>query len=308
MGIEHEKLAEDLAYHLGNTPFLDVPLGSVYLNSSKVQRADLIKIHESYNKFSLSIYEVKHSRNDFLSDIRTEKWKGYLKYCHRFYFAIESGIAKIEEIPEEAGLIIRGKNGWRVLKQAQVQEIEIPKETLLSLLFMKQRKSIKEKNDSNFYRYNSRRDYDDFKESKKLFGKRIANILKKEEDFKNIIYTYHQNLSSLEYLLEDFKKIMNDTIGFNKNRDFIMLNSIYSVVYIKIIPFLENLQKLLKNKNIETSELINIKNDLENNHLIQGMMKITPLNENQAKLYEKFLFLLEDLLKEFNEFIDNNPI
>ena len=46
-------------------------------------------------------------------------------------------MVKKEEIPEEAGLIVRGENGWKVLKPAKPRDIEIPYMTLLSIAFVR---------------------------------------------------------------------------------------------------------------------------------------------------------------------------
>lgn len=148
---EHNELAEDLG-DAKQTNFLDVPLGSVQLEMVKrwntghgiegnnIQRADVIEVKPSYNRFCVSIYEVKISRADFQSDIRSEKWRGYLEHCHRFYFAVPSGMVSKEEIPLEAGLIVRGDRGWQTQKAAVPREVEIPYLTLLSMIFSKQRK------------------------------------------------------------------------------------------------------------------------------------------------------------------------
>ena len=53
MNWKHDKLAEDLAAHL-STPWLQVPLGSVWLE--RPQLADVITIQPSYTRFCLHIY------------------------------------------------------------------------------------------------------------------------------------------------------------------------------------------------------------------------------------------------------------
>lgn len=147
---KHNELSEDLAAIKG-TPFLDVPLGSVFLNHMRkwddlsgntpggTQRADIVDVKPSYTRFNISIYEIKVSRADLLSDLRSGKWRGYLDHCHRFYFAIPSGIGDKKDIPPEAGLVVRGATGWTTVKAAPNRSVEIPQETLLSLLFMKER-------------------------------------------------------------------------------------------------------------------------------------------------------------------------
>jgi len=47
-------------------------------------------------------YEIKVSKEDFLQD---HKWQTYLKFCTRFYFIAPTGIIKLEELPDEIGLM-----------------------------------------------------------------------------------------------------------------------------------------------------------------------------------------------------------
>ncbi len=100
---QHNDLAEDLAIAKGSF-FLDVPLGSVWFApyGEGVPRADLVEIKPSYTRFCVSIYEVKVSRADFLSDIKSGKWRGYLPHCHRIYFATPAGLVDKKEIPYES--------------------------------------------------------------------------------------------------------------------------------------------------------------------------------------------------------------
>lgn len=53
-------------------------------------------------------YEIKVSRPDFLSD---KKYKKYLPLCDKFYFVCPWGVIKLEELPENAGLIYITKTG-----------------------------------------------------------------------------------------------------------------------------------------------------------------------------------------------------
>ena len=101
------------------------------------QWADLIDIRPSYTRFNVAIYEIKVKRSDFLSDIRSGKWRGYLDHCHRFYFATPSGLVSRDEIPKEAGLIVRGSKAWKTIKKPPQRDIEIPYDTMMALLFKK---------------------------------------------------------------------------------------------------------------------------------------------------------------------------
>lgn len=81
-------------------------------------------------------YEVKTSRSDFLSDVARMKWKKYLEVTHRVYFAAPAGLLRKSEIPEGAGLIVLGENGWSVVKTARSHEPkELNEDTILSILF-----------------------------------------------------------------------------------------------------------------------------------------------------------------------------
>ena len=176
----HDELAEDLAIAKGGVPFLNACLGSVWVDG-KTPRADLVVCKPSYTKFLLSVYEVKVSRGDFLSDIRSGKWRLYLPHCHRFYFAVEDGICTLEDIPGEAGLIIRKKASWYAAKAAPRLTGDIPHETLLSLIFARQRRSAREKRLDDLLMIKSRGfnsyDYGGRLKTARLFGDDISKLL-----------------------------------------------------------------------------------------------------------------------------------
>lgn len=150
----HKKLARDLAL-TKQTIFVNVPLGSVWFGAFKylgkrhrdsnvniggTPIGDVVCVRCSYTQFCIDVYEVKVSRSDFLKEIRTEKWKSYLPHCHRFYFATSSNVMIFKnEIPHDVGWIVRGERGWRTVKQSTRRDIEVPRETLLSMLFYKQK-------------------------------------------------------------------------------------------------------------------------------------------------------------------------
>jgi hypothetical protein len=161
---KHDDLADDLAIAKGGIPYLNVCLGSPWLNGrkQKTPRADLVVCKPSYQRFCLSIYEIKVTRADFLSDIRSGKWRDYLPHCDRFYFAVCKGVLQKSDIPNDAGLVVRGNKGWSTIKSAPVFKNGIPIDTMKSLIFAKQRRSAREKrldDVQNMKRNYSRRDY-----------------------------------------------------------------------------------------------------------------------------------------------------
>jgi hypothetical protein len=135
MNFTHRKLCEDLAQTKG-TRFFEVPCGCA---ANNVPIADVIVVSDrQFKNFVLDIYECKVSRSDFLADLHSDKYKSYLEYCNRFYYATLPGIAKPEEIPAEIGLIVRDElKGWLILKNAKKRYLDIPRETLLALIFKK---------------------------------------------------------------------------------------------------------------------------------------------------------------------------
>lgn len=174
--LTHRDACFDLAEAKG-TRFIEVPLGSKFLNWGSVSQADVITIKPSYNKFNLDIYEVKVNRSDFLQEIRKKKYEASLPHCNRFYFAVLQGVCKAEEIPDGLGLIVRGENGWSTVKAAKKRNIEFNQQMLLSLIFFNGRVYNKRRLDlsANVYRFKNTV----YKDDLKGFSKRIKEALVK---------------------------------------------------------------------------------------------------------------------------------
>jgi hypothetical protein len=218
----HNQLAEDLA-NVKGTNFLDVPLGSVFLENP--QRADVLEVKKSYTRFCVSIYEVKISRADFQSDIRSGKWQGYLDHCHRFYFAVPSGMVTKDEIPPEAGLIVRGETGWSTIKAARPREVEILYTALLSLLFSKQRF-----NHANLHRTRLLNliHWNKDKELLKTLGQQIGNALRNEQEYQNLKRRY-------EYELKHIYELINEGLGENHFEPEVRLEQLVHLVKQKAL-------------------------------------------------------------------------
>lgn len=110
------------------------------LGSQVVQRgcpvADILTLRKSYTQFTISVLEVKATRQDFLRDLRAGKWHKYLPYCHRFYWAAPSGIIKKAELTEGAGLWTHGENGWHCVSAGRPRpEADFGPNELLGILF-----------------------------------------------------------------------------------------------------------------------------------------------------------------------------
>ncbi|AGT08638.1 MmcB family DNA repair protein [Paracoccus aminophilus] len=102
-----QKLARGVARllsTLGHAPLLEfVPTGGL--------RVDVISVSP---KGEIWVVECKSSRADFASD---RKWQGYLDWCDRFFWAVDTGFPD-ELLPEESGLIRADAWGAELLRMA----------------------------------------------------------------------------------------------------------------------------------------------------------------------------------------------
>ena len=216
--MKHDDLCEDLAISIGPTPFLNVPLGSPWLakKGDKVSRADVIKITPSYNRFCVAIYEIKVSRSDFLSDIRSGKWKDYLLHCHRFYFAVLDGVAKKEDMPVEAGLLIKGEKGWTVRKGAPARKVDVPVETLKALIFAKQHLPLRHRNVNNALDTTGARYYEK-KDMAKVLGKKLADAYAKREEYEKETMRLKNRLYAIDSKIKVVDNFIQSTLGISQD-------------------------------------------------------------------------------------------
>lgn len=80
-------------------------------------------------KYEKIAFEIKVSRNDFLNEIKTpEKRQQALQLSNRFYFAAPEGLIKLEELPEECGLVefAENKTTCKWTKEAPWRDVEEP--------------------------------------------------------------------------------------------------------------------------------------------------------------------------------------
>lgn len=109
-------VANRLAMHF--IVFAEVAIGSRWLQGSNLPVPDVLSLRYSYTQPDITIYEVKVSRGNLMQGINQAKYRRYLPYCDRFYFATPAGILRKNEIPQDAGLIVHSseKDTWSVVK------------------------------------------------------------------------------------------------------------------------------------------------------------------------------------------------
>lgn len=96
-------------------------------------KIDALAIKMSWTNFTITGYEVKVSRSDFLRD---EKWRAYLPMCNQLYFAVAPGVCDVSEIPDVCGLVaVTPKGGLRTVRKAPWREIDMPTSMFIYLMF-----------------------------------------------------------------------------------------------------------------------------------------------------------------------------
>ena len=70
-------------------------------------------------KGEIWVVECKSSRADFMSD---QKWEGYLEWCDRFFWAVDSAFP-VELLPDETGLMISDAYDAEIIRMGPEDKI-----------------------------------------------------------------------------------------------------------------------------------------------------------------------------------------
>lgn len=68
--------------------------------------------------------EIKVSKADFRSEMKSGKWQHFHRLCHRFAFAVPYGLVSVDDVPAECGLIEVTGSGIRWTRPAPRHEPE----------------------------------------------------------------------------------------------------------------------------------------------------------------------------------------
>ena len=79
----------------------------------------------------IAVVEVKSSVQDFRSD---RKWRDYLDFCDRFFFAVGEGFPH-DILPDEPGLIVADRFGADILRDAPETRLAPARRKALTLKF-----------------------------------------------------------------------------------------------------------------------------------------------------------------------------
>ena len=166
--------------------FSEVGIGSRWLaeRGTGIPIPDVMTMKYSYTQSDMTIYDIKAFRSDFLNDVNEAKYKKYLTFCDRFYFATQIGLLTKTDIPQDAGLIVYnpGKDTWSVVKASPRHNADLDRIHWQSLLMAKvatltRVRSLKERVDW--------RDNVVLSRKAKNLGYKIMEKLKKVEEVKS---------------------------------------------------------------------------------------------------------------------------
>ncbi len=97
------------------------------LSLANGRRADLMAINA---RGEIWIIEIKSSPADYLAD---HKWRDYMAYCDRFYFAIPTDMDR-SLIDEAAGLLIADAWGAEIVREASEEKLSGARRKAVTLL------------------------------------------------------------------------------------------------------------------------------------------------------------------------------
>jgi hypothetical protein len=131
--MKHDELQEDLAGHLRGGSDRMV-WTNTQLGPSGSPRPDVFTVNKSFSRFRTDCYEVKVSVSDLRHDVTSGKWQSYRKFGHAVWFAFPRGMASLDLVPKECGVILRGET-WRAARKPVAQVMDtLPRDVWLKLL------------------------------------------------------------------------------------------------------------------------------------------------------------------------------
>lgn len=231
-------LAEDLAKGRDQAQWLtwvQIPLGSVMWNGH-TPRADLLAVRKSFSNPSFIIYEVKISRSDFQADINKGKYQAYFEHCCQLYFAAPKGLITKDEIPEGTGLMVRGDNGWRVVKAAPRREHTPKVELMLKLLMRGYEDHLVQWKQADRLK---NLEYKGLKEAGSQFGIKVARDLASASELIEAANKIKTEVGEL--LGKDYGSIYNAVWALKTDVDSLLAQRRYAPETIRLVTIVDQL-------------------------------------------------------------------
>lgn len=133
--MKHDELQHSLAVHLlaGTDRMV---WENTQLGPAGSPRPDVFTVNTSFSRFRTDAYECKVSLSDLRGDVTSGKWQSYRRFAHAVWFAFPRGMAPLDLVPRECGVILLGDSGnWRAARKpvAQVHD-HLPTDMWLKLV------------------------------------------------------------------------------------------------------------------------------------------------------------------------------
>ncbi|MDW5300739.1 MAG: MmcB family DNA repair protein [Sedimentibacter sp.] len=221
----------------------DIFAAQVKLGSAGSKIMDAVAIKKTWSPKTVIGYEIKVSRQDFLSD---QKHPVYMQNCNIFYFVTLKDIVKDGELPQGAGHMIYSPDTGklRTIKKAPYRNISVNPDVLLHIMFWKAER---------YFGYRTR-------------AEMLADY-KAKKDLKNIGWEVADKISNLEYQIKSFDNSYYKKFYDEIHRDWKELYGT-SCVDLRSLPTsnglsLQDLDWLKHNANVIISNTKTILNKLE---------------------------------------------
>lgn len=176
----------------------DIFASQVKIGPAGSKIMDAVAIKKTWSPRTVIGYEIKVSRQDFLSD---QKHPVYMENCNIFYFVTPKDIIQDGELPEGAGhMIYNPETGkLRTVKKAPYRKVPINPDVLLHIMFWKM---------DRYFGYRTKAEIlEDYKAKKSLnaIGKEISlKIRDLERQIDDFDRSYYKE--RYEELLKEWKE------------------------------------------------------------------------------------------------------
>lgn len=237
MDWDGKSLSEDLAKQKvleAWMTWVQIPLGPVTFD--RVGVADVLVARKSFTNPNFIIYEVKVNRSDFLKDVNQGKYRRYFSDCCQLYFAVPSGLISKAEVPEGTGLILRGRNGWYVVKAAPRREHKPDLELLLKLLMRGYEDHLMQ-----WKQYDRLKnlEYKGLKEASYQFGIKVARDLGDATELIELANKIKDEVGKL--LGKDYGSVCSAVYGLRADVDALLAQRRYARETIELVIIVDRL-------------------------------------------------------------------
>lgn len=184
-----------------------------FVGDNGTRRMDAWALKRSYTTELSTAYEVKVTRQDFLSD---DKLHMYMNYCNEFYLAVLPNVIQDKsEVPEGAGIMVvmKYKDGYRLrtVRKATYRSVEIPSSFWKAMIVNKACDlGVKDRFAQNRYHATSAKEWIEGKGEYLEVGKKVAKAMSEWKKTDKTHVSLNDNLLRIYHILERFMSLPYD--------------------------------------------------------------------------------------------------